>query len=440
MKKLVFLIYFFLFGIIIVHSQTLNSNETAKLKLFLAQESDESGKKNYQQLGIQNLETVDWKKVTGLSWNANGRLDSINWYMKKLGGNLDVSGFAELDFIYCESNGITSIDVTGCVDLFYFWCLRNNLTSIDISTNKNLESFCCRYQANGALKELNLTNNPKLWYFCGSGNQFEHIDISKNTELETFSCRLNKLKSIDVSNNKKLNRLFLRENQLTELVLTNHSDLNYLECFGNQLTTLDVSGCPNLKRLEAYNNRLKEIKIGLLDMDILMCEDNAMTFSTLPKLKSCTDFVYAPQQDITLAVSSNVADLSSEYSIDGKISEFAWSTNPSESKEGIFTFQSSLKTVTCSVKNTSFPALTLKYNITLNSSQSIDTPNDIDIYANNSLLYLKTNQPLTATIYTTSGALVNQLAITESETVIPLPAGIYLIKLSNGLVRRVIIR
>ena len=440
MKKIVFTSYFLLCGIVLLTSQTPIAVETAKLKSFLTQESTETGKKNFQQLGVQNLETIDWKKVDGLVWNANGRLDSIKWLNKNLGGNLDLNGFAELCYIHCESNGITSIDVKGCVDLAYFWCLRNKLTSIDISTNVNLESFCCRYQDNAALKKIDLSNNPKLWYFCGSGNSFEHMDISNNPELSTFSCRLNKLQHIDVSNNTKLTRLFLQGNQLEELSVLNHPDLYHVECFGNQLKTLDVSGCPNLTILQANNNLLKEIKIDVLDMDELSCMGNYMTFSTLPKPKSCTKFEYAPQKDINLSVASNTVNLSSEYKIGNTISTFSWTNAPTESKEGVFTFQNTLKNTTCSVKNATFPDLTLKYNITLNSTQSVDAPQDIEIFTINNLLYLKTNQPLSATIYTVTGMLVNQLSIIEGETVIPMSSGIFIVKLSNGLIRKVMIR
>ena len=441
MKKIVILGYFLLFGVIIVTAQTLNSSETTKLKLFLAQESDVSGKKNYQQLGIQNLETVDWRSIAGLVWSSNGRLDSMSWVRKNLGGHLDLSGFTALRYVRCEENGITSIDVTGCTNLIYFWCLRNKLTSIDISTNIKLEDVCVRYQ-NAPLKAIDLTNNPKLTFFCGSGNQFEYVDLSNNPLLETFSSRFNNIRSIDVSKNLKLRNLYLRDNQLTEITILNHPELTHLECFNNQLIKLNVSGCSNLKILRAYNNLLKEIKIDYLDMDELNCEDNFITFSTIPKLKSCENFLFTGQKRIKLTVPSNRVDLSREYKVGGAISEFIWSNyiNPTESKEGVFTFSNSVKNATCYVTNTSFMGMMLTYDIELFSAQSVDIPQDIDVFTQGNLLYLKTNQPLTATIYTISGVLVNQLVIVEGENVVPLSSGIYIVKLSNGLVRKVMIR
>jgi len=455
MRRIAFCGYLLLCGIMMVAAQTLNSSETAKLKSFFLQESAEPGKKNYQQLGILDPETVDWKNITGLVWNANGCLDSLKWNNLKLGGELDLSDFTELRFIRCTDNaylingyfidGLLSINVTGCTSLLYFDCYNNSLTSVDVSTNANLEWLCCRWQY-VELKTIDLTHNPKLYHFCGTGNKFETIDISKNPELIEFFCAATNLKSLDVSNNKKLKDVYLRGNQLTELVFSNHPELEYLTCYDNQLTKLDVSGCPKLKTLTANNNQLREIKIGYLDMDELACQDNYLTFSTFPKLKSCGNYTYVNQKNIKLLVSSNVVDLSSEYMIDGNLSQFFWSNTESSAsvilteKEGVFTFDQSYKNLICYVINTNFPTVVLTYEIELFSTQSVDMQQDIVVYAVGNMLYLQTNSPLTAEIFTVSGALTQRHTIGGGEYTIPLSKGIYIIKLSNGITRKVVIR
>ena len=422
-------------------AQTLNDSETAKLKLFLEKESTEPGKKNYQQLAIQNMETVDWLNIDGLVWNANGRLDSMKWYNKKLGGDLDLSGFSEIRFIRCEFNGLTTIDVTGCTGLLYFDCFNNNFTSLDISTNINLEWICCRWQ-NVILKEIDLTHNPKLYHFCGTGNHFEYIDISKNPELIDFFCAATNLKSIDVSKNLKLKEVYLRGNQLTELDFSNHPELEVLTCYDNQLTKLDVSGCPKLKTLTAHNNLLKEIKIDYLDIDILSCQDNYLTFSTLPKLKSWNTFTYADQKTVKLSFPANIVDLSSEYRINGIKSAFIWTNNynPPEIREGVFSIDNVYKNITCYVTNSSYPGIVMTYDIELFSAQSIDMLQDIEVYTVGRQLYLKTNRPLIAQIYMVTGVLDRQLTIIDGEYMLPMSKGIYIVKLSNGLVRKVVIR
>ena len=427
---------------IIAVAQTFNVNETVKLKQFLALESEESGKKNYQQLGIQNLETVDWTKIDGLVWNSNGCLDSMTWFRKKLGGDLDLSGFAELRYVVCVYNGINSIDVTGCTDLLYFDCYSNYLTSVDVTTNINLEWICCRWQ-NAPLREIDLTHNPKLYHFCGSGNQFEYIDISKNPELRDFFCRTNRLKKIDVSNNLKLKEVYLYQNQLEELNFSNHPALELLTCYDNQLEKLDVSGCPNLKLLHTYNNNLKELKIDYVDIDELKCQNNCLTFSTLPNLRSWGNFNYTDQKPIILKVHSNVVDVSSEYMINGNITDFFWVDGivPIAQNSGVLMFANSIKNVRFwAVNAASFPGLILEYTVELNSPVSVDMPQDIGIYASGNRLYLSTNNPLVATIYTISGSVVGQLSIGENVQVISLPKGIYIVKLSNGMMRKVMIQ
>ena len=449
MKNILFLGIFLCWGVKIAVAQTLNLNEIDKLKQFLVLESAEAGKKNYQQLGIQSLETMDLSKVNGLVWNVNGRLDSLTWSNKKLGGDLDLSGFTELRYIQCTDNrypvaglyidGLHSIDVTDCISLVYFDCYNNGFTSLDVSTNINLEWICCRWQ-NAPLKEIDLTHNPKLYHFCGSGNQFEYMDISNNPELRDFFCRTNRLKKIDVSNNLKLKEVYLYQNQLEELDFSNHPELEFLSCYDNQLETLDVSGCPKLKTLTAQNNQLKELKIDYLDMDVLRCQNNYLSFSTLPRLKSWVDFTYAAQKTIKLTFPANTVDLRSEYRIGGNISEFFWTNNPKESNEGMFTFDNTLKNLTCYVTNSLYPGIMLTYDIELLSSQSVDMLRDIEVYAIENMLYLKTNRPLTAEIYRVTGDLAYQLTIVEGENMVPLVKGIYIVKLSNGLVRKVLIR
>lgn len=453
MKKVIWIGLFLCCGMMLAVAQTLNVSETAKLKLFLASESAEPGKKNYQQLGVQNLETIDWTKVNGLVWNANGRLDSIKWNDKQLGGSLDISGFTEIRYILCVynalrpngirlENGIKSIDVTGCTNLRYFDCYNNNLTSVDVTTNINLEWICCRWQ-NTSLKKIDLTHNPKLYHFCGTGNQFESIDISKNSELRDFFCAATLLKKVDVSKNLKLQSVYLRGNQLTELNFSNHPELETLTCYDNQLASLNVSGCPKLKTVQAHNNHLKELKIDYMHIDELTCQDNYLTFSTLPKLKSWGKFVYADQKSIILKVPSNKVDLSSEYRIDGNITTFFFieGGSPIEEKEGVFVYNSSTKNVTIwAVNATSFSGLILKYNVEFNAAVSVAIPQDIEMYANGNRLYLRTNCPLTATVYTILGVVAGQLSVGEGEQMISLSKGVYIVRLSNGMVRKVVIQ
>ena len=90
--------------------------------------------------------------------------------------------------------------------------------------------------------------------------------------------------------------------------------------------------------------------------------------------------------------------------------------------------------------NSRFPGLILTCEIELLATQSVDMLQETDVYAIGNLLYLKTNRPVTAEIYMVSGALAQQFTIVEGEYAIPMTAGIYIVKFSNGVMRKVVIR
>lgn len=488
MKKAVSIVFLLLNCLIYINAQTFNADETAKMKTFLAQASSEEGKKNYEQLGITDIETVDWATVDGLTWNQDGNLETILWASKKLSGDLDISNFPALRKVHCEYNALQSINVTGCTNLSYMDCYNNDLITIDLTTNLELDSFCCRYNK---LKEIDLTQNTKLIYFCGSGNQFESFDLSKNPELTTFYCANNRLKSIDFSNNPKLQRTYLRTNQLTSLDFSKNNKLEYMTCYQNKLETLNFSGCsvlqhaecqenqlktinlsgcsalehiscrqnklteldvsdsPKLMTLTCQNNQLKTLKISVTKMTTLFCEGNQLTIANLPVINSITNLTYAPQSSVSASYPVNNIDLKSEYMIAGKTSEFAWTdkngapVTPLKSENGIFEFDKSYieKTLTCKVTNEKFPDLTVEYHISLSSSVANSLlEKTVSIYSHAGTLYLKTEKPVTAKIYSITGTLVRQIALDEGESVVPLPNGLYLVSLNNGTVQKVIIR
>lgn len=467
MKQLLLTGVLICLNLLFVQAQTPNTNEVAKLKAFLEQESSEVGKKNYEQLAIADLETVDWLTVTGLSWNEEGLLESMHWAEKKLSGDLNLSDFVGLKKLHCEHNTLQTVNVTGCTTLNYMDCFNNEFKTIDLTTNSNLDSFCCRYNQ---LKEVDLTQNTKLIYFCGSGNQFEYFDLSNNPELTTFYCANNKLKSIDFSNNPKLTRTYLRTNQLTTLDFSKNKKLEYVTCYENKLETLNLSGCealeyitcrdnrlteidasqcPKLTVLPCQNNRLKTIKLGA-KMETVFCEENQLTFSTLPLLNlTGNDYTYSPQASQVVSFPADKVDLTTEYLIDGIASTFTWtnksgtSVTPTKNENGLFGFDKSYvgNTLTCKIENSRFPELTMEYNVTLSTPVANDLlESAVSIYTNGGSLYLKTDKAMTAKIYSITGALIQEVALQNGEKQLSLSRGLYIVSLSNGMIRKVIIR
>lgn len=473
-------------GALRLTAQTYNTQEVAKLKTFLIQNSAEKGKKNYEQLGVAPLDAIDWKNVPGLKWNANGRVESINWKEKKLGGDLDVSGFTDLLVMRCERNQLQSLNVAGNTKMTYLDCFNNEFKSIDISTNINLTHFCCRYNQ---LTKLDVTHNPKLTFLCSSGNRFEQIDLSNNPELVEFYAANGKLKSIDLSHNPKLKDVALRTNQLTSLDVSNLTKLESLTCYENKLTTFNASGCKSLKLIRAYENKITSLDVSgctalntlafysnkIEELDVsgcpniefislmnngthtlklppnpsnklqIMCERNCFTFSTLPRPAFLSS--YAPQAKVKLSAPSDKIDLKSEYKMNGTTSVFVWTDKgapviPEANRDGLFSFAESYvgKTLTCTVTNPTYPKLTMTYEVSLTEPvANVSVEPEVSFRTQREQLCLTATRPVTVHIYTIIGALLRKQSLSEGETCFTLPQGIYIVSLSNGTVRKIAI-
>ncbi|MGP1422285.1 MAG: hypothetical protein ACTTKI_12005 [Tannerella sp.] len=473
-------------GALRLTAQTYNTQEAAKLKAFLTQNSAEKGKKNYEQLGVAPLDAIDWKNVPGLKWNANGRVESINWKEKKLGGDLDVSGFTDLLVIHCERNQLQSLNVAGNTKMTYLDCFNNEFKSIDISTNINLTHFCCRYNQ---LTKLDVTHNPKLTFLCSSGNRFEQIDLSNNPELVEFYAANGKLKSIDLSHNPKLKDVALRTNQLTSLDVSNLTKLESLTCYENKLTTFNASSCKSLKLIRAYENKITSLDVSgctalntlafysnkIEELDVsgcpniefislmnngthtlklppnpsnklrIMCERNCFTFSTLPRPAFLSS--YAPQAKVKLSAPSDKIDLKSEYKMNGTTSVFVWTDKgapviPEANRDGLFSFAESYvgKTLTCTVTNPTYPKLTMTYEVSLTEPvANVSVEPEVSFRTQREQLCLTATRPVTVHIYTIIGALLRKQSLSEGETCFTLPQGIYIVSLSNGTVRKIVI-
>ena len=89
-----------------------------------------------------------------------------------------------LEFLYCESNELSSLDISNCPALARLECSDNMLTSIDISKNESLDVLECQY------------------------NMISTIDLAHNPKLSCLSCYANNLSSLDISNVDMLKRVY----------------------------------------------------------------------------------------------------------------------------------------------------------------------------------------------------------------------------------------
>lgn len=125
-------------------------------------------------------------------------------YVKKVnmsGANLTslkgIEYFESLTDLDCDGNQLTSLK-TKNAELAFLNCYDNQLTSLDVSKNTELTLLEC---SDNRLTSLDVSQNTALtWLGCIS-NQLTSLDVTKNTKLETFGCGDNQLISLDISKN-----------------------------------------------------------------------------------------------------------------------------------------------------------------------------------------------------------------------------------------------
>ena len=467
-------------------------SETTKLRKFLLQESAEPGVKNYQQLGMSQIDDINWGSVPGLLWtNQTYLLDIVDWSNKKLSGHLDLSGFEALRMVYCSDNELNSIDVAGSSSIKVLDCFGNNFYSLDFSTNVNLTHLCFR---DNNLREIDLSNNKKLTDLYCTNNQLEYLDLSGLGELSTFYCvsnnlvelningctRLrnflcmeNNLTTLDVSNKKYLVEFSCARNNITDINVTNCSSMVIFDCCENKLETLDLKGCSSLSYLKCSGNILKNLllddcqsleelyceenslaSLKLPDspsLNTIHCKNNEMDFYSLPTiLSNYTNYVYYPQKHRDVEFDFKSVDLSDFFEIESIVSRYLWYEyvnllKPEMGGDGIFRFEESFlnKKLTCRIENGVFPKLVLRYEVTLTNGDVgnvIPEKNQSYAYSSEGYIHIIAASSGDVKIYSLQGALLMARNIEEGRTDIPFVKGMYVVSINNGKACRFIVR
>lgn len=164
-------------------SDGYNDHDFAKLRAFLEQESSQAGNTNGKVLnwGYNTDDPSTWS----VTWSGGSpkRVTDINWRLKNIAGNLDVSGCTALTEIDCYSNKLQALDVSGCTALTEIKCNDNQLLALDISTNSLLETI---YYGHNQLASLPLDTNTKLKEVYCEYNQLTSLDVSMCPNLENL--------------------------------------------------------------------------------------------------------------------------------------------------------------------------------------------------------------------------------------------------------------
>ena len=229
--------------------------------------------------------------------------------------NIDISNLPNLEYLYLNSNLMSSVDTSNNPKLFpyglvvepvplntnfddgsLYKCVVNSYNSInntkyttqDILNNEQLKEItklgCSNrhifstkgielmpnlqelFIYSNILTEIDVRNNPNLTNLDVSRNYITEIDVSNNPKLQILDIYSNELTELNISNNLELIELFAGLNSLTELDVSNNLNLKKLEIqskgWGGFLTKLDVSNNTKLESLNVDNQKLTTLNLS----------------------------------------------------------------------------------------------------------------------------------------------------------------------------------
>ena len=260
-----------------------NKNETACLSIFANQNDN---------LSILNWDLDDPSTWTGITWNEDGNIESIDLSYKNLDGTLDLSNFSSLKSLSLSGNNLTSVNLDNCSSLEEIDCLFNKLTSLDLCDCTSIKSVICCYNYLDTHEGSTLYNTLDDLMFSDCYVNYYPQSVPDNATFDT--TELNALKTFANTNNNNtaLNWLDdggnidtekLQNNVLFEYDGSKHHvvaiDISDLDISG----TLDLTSLSLLQELYCENTKVTTLNIkGCTKLETLKCDGCELTSITLP--------------------------------------------------------------------------------------------------------------------------------------------------------------
>ena len=243
-------------------------------------------------LSILNWGLDDPSTWTGITWNENGNVESIDLSFKNLSGSLDLSNFGSLKKLDVTGNNLTSLNLDNCSSLEKLDCSFNKLTALDLSDCTNLTSVTCCYNYLDTHEGSTLYNKLDDLMFSDCYVNYYPQSVPDNATFGT--TELNALKTFANTNNNNtaLNWLDDSGNIDTEKLQNNvlfEYDGSKYRVVAIDISDLDVSGALDLTSLsllqELYceNTKITTLNIkGCTKLENLKCDGCELTSITLP--------------------------------------------------------------------------------------------------------------------------------------------------------------
>lgn len=284
------------------------------LRQILRMPLEGSNKFVYEMVGLDTADTLTWYasqdwigKITNYiktDWNTEipSRMTFISIYSLDIAGLLDCGNFKKLQQLDLYGTKISQLDISKNMNLVSLWCTLNPILELDLTQNLSLVSLNCSART---LTNIDVTNNKNLKSLICVGNPLSSLDISNNLLLEYLDIHFTEITQIDLSKNTKLKHFESRSTPIGNIDFSQNTELETISCYNSQMTILDIS----------KNTKLKS----------LTCDDNYLKFSTLPIISPFKEQYHSQKPIIgEKTPSDQIIDLSSEYNINGNITNYYW--------------------------------------------------------------------------------------------------------------------
>lgn len=363
-----------------------------------------------------------------IDWNGDGS-ELVGYDVQQTYRTFDVSSLVPgaLVTIYASDQ-----DVASKVNVFSIYDIK--LKDVDLSPLTGVYAI--------SLGKTGLTSDdiimpvsPGLGELTLPDNSFESFPYAQAfPNISSLDMSGNLLTSFDASELDNLAYLVLSRNNITDLTFDNPS-LWSVMADNNRISSLDLSGLPSLGQILLNSNDLSEIDLTPVKNTLygLSLVDNRFTFATLPIASSYPHlnvYYYGNQAPLDVKCQNMTVDLSSQVSVDGTATQYAWylgvpEYNPEtgmiegdllsegtdyEIENGVTRFlREQNGKILCVMTNSIFPNLTL-----ITDLIALD-PSGVEEMAYDSDEYVK--------VYTLQGVLVSEGAFKDALN--GLASGIY---------------
>jgi len=248
---------------------------------------------------------------------------------------------------------------------------------------------------NAGIYSIDLGYNAKLEKLDLSGNNLSKISLKGQTGyfyksmLSDINLSNNKLDSIIVDDMYAVKKFNISHNNITEFSFANCDSIQYVDASYNNLEVVLFTHSEVAKHINVSNNKIYEIYTPEeAQLEYLNVSNNEFTLSTIPAYSNLTEsqYIYAPQNNLQVALSSPGVDLSEYYTLGNNTTTYVWKKASDNSvltlnkdytdNKGSFKFLSPIfgQQVYCEMTNATYPQFAGNNTYKTTAVKAIDMP------------------------------------------------------------------